>query len=365
MIMKIIHLLYSGLGGHGHVFFSLVKADKDKVFETEAVFNGIEEMQEEYKGLCRQYNIKYDFVKKRPGPDLGYYFKLAKKIRHADPEIIFLHASSNIIAARLALFFGRSKKKIIVRETQANELKTRKEWFWLRLSLLFADKIVFLSDVYKEQVKMRFNRIYRPEKISVIPNGIDLNLFRPGEKKKNSVIVLGMVSRIVVIKDQLTLIQAFGLLKHQFPLQNFKLRIAGAGENSLALEEKARQLGIGDDIEFTGPLGALELLNFLQSLDIYIHASFGETMSTAIMQAMACRKTVIASDVTGINNMIQHGHTGWLVPVQDPVALSSAIGMLVKDQELAARLADKGWRFAVDNYSSTEMFNRYKQLFFS
>ncbi|MBK8495622.1 MAG: glycosyltransferase family 4 protein [Chitinophagaceae bacterium] len=56
---------------------------------------------------------------------------------------------------------------------------------------------------------------------------------------------------------------------------------------------------------------------FLQSLDIYVHASLGETMSTAIMQAMACKLPIVASDVNGINNMIIHGKTGILVPTHN------------------------------------------------
>lgn len=55
------------------------------------------------------------------------------------------------------------------------------------------------------------------------------------------------------------------------------------------------------------------LVQFLQSLHLYVHASLGETMSTAVMQAMGCGLPIIASDVNGINNMIDNGRTGILV----------------------------------------------------
>ncbi len=361
--MKILHILYSGLGGHANVFFSMVKADKDKEFEQEALFNGVEELREEYKELCRKNSIAFSFVKKKSGLDIKFYKELIRHIKKADPQIIFLHASSNIIPAKVAAVFSMGKKKIIVRETQANALKTKKEWSWLRTAMLTADKIIFLSELYNEEVKVRFGRNYKAQKISIIPNGIDLETYSPVEKKSTEEIVLGMLSRVIIIKDHISLLQAIALLKQQQPGLQLKLRIAGDGENRQTLEDLASELNIDDHVEFTGTLNQKELLTFIQSLDIYIHASLGETMSTAIMQAMACKKTIIASDVAGINNMIVQNVSGLLVPVKDPGSLAAAIQQLIDNKELAIKLANNAYQFSLDNYSNTVMFNRYKKIF--
>jgi glycosyltransferase involved in cell wall biosynthesis len=251
----------------------------------------------------------------------------------------------------------------IVRETHANELKTKRDWKALKLALKFADKIVFLSDEYNGQVKKRFPGLYRSSKIAVIPNGIDLELYRPAEKTNTNPIVLGMQGRIVIIKDHDTLLEAFAMLKQQLPQLELQLKIAGDGEYKNVLKKKAIQLGIAASVEFTGTLDENELVAFIRSLDIYVHASLGETMSTAIMQAMACKKTIVASDVPGINNMIIHKNTGWLVPVKDAAAMASVITQLINDKELASGLAAKAYRFALDHYSNAKMFNRYKELF--
>ena len=71
--MKILHLLYSGLGGHGNVFFSLVKADKDKLFQQEALFAGVEELRPAYQQQCAEHSIVYNYLKKKPGFDIGFY----------------------------------------------------------------------------------------------------------------------------------------------------------------------------------------------------------------------------------------------------------------------------------------------------
>ena len=76
--MKILHILYSGLGGHGNVFFSIISADKKKTFQYEAIFNGIEEVKQDYIDSCKVNGIPWKFVTKKPGLDTGYYFKLIK-----------------------------------------------------------------------------------------------------------------------------------------------------------------------------------------------------------------------------------------------------------------------------------------------
>lgn len=251
----------------------------------------------------------------------------------------------------------------VVRETQSNELKSERDWRSLKQALKYADKTVFLSDEYDEQVKNRFPGLYRSTKIAVIPNGIDLELYKPAKKKNNGQIVIGMLGRIVAIKDHDTLLQAFAMVKQRQPLLVMNLKIAGDGEYKNVLEKKAMELNIANDVEFTGTLDEAALVSFIQSLDIYVHASLGETMSTAIMQAMACKKPIVASDVPGINNMIINKETGWLVPVKDVPAMATALFHLVSDKELAAGLASNAYKFALDHYSNAIMFDRYKELF--
>jgi glycosyltransferase involved in cell wall biosynthesis len=106
-----------------------------------------------------------------------------------------------------------------------------------------------------------------------------------------------------------------------------------------------------------------DLVQFLQKLDIYIHASLGETMSTAIMQAMACSKPIIASDVPGINNMIKQNQNGLLVPAKNAGALCNAILQLINDPELSAELATNAFTFATENYSNKKMLQQYKEIF--
>ena len=100
--MKIVHVLYSGLGGHGNVFFSMVSADKENEFEYEAVFNGIEDVRQEYIERCNQLGIRWTFVKKQPGLDIKFCKNLVIAIKKTNSDIIFLHGSTQILWAKIA-----------------------------------------------------------------------------------------------------------------------------------------------------------------------------------------------------------------------------------------------------------------------
>lgn len=363
--MKVLHILYSGLGGHGNVFFSMVDADKQKEFEYEALFFGIEDVREGYVKKAVDRNIPWFFVKKKPGIDLASYKKIVGIIKHSGPDVVFIHTSAYIFPAKWAAFFSRKKIKVVVRETQPNHLKTKFEWIGLRFALLAATKVVFLSTEYRDAIKQKLSFFFSDRRTAVIPNGIDLSLFKPAEKTKTGdTILLGMQSRLSGTKDHSTLLDAFGrIIKENTTGKKIKLLIAGDGDCRAALENQAQHLGITNEVSFLGMLEEKELPAFINSLDIYIHATLGETMSTAIMQVMACRLPVIASDVLGVNNMVKHGNNGLLVPAKDADALTAAVHDLITNTAKAQQLAASGYDFAVNNYSNELMLQRYKKVF--
>jgi len=363
--MKILHLLYSGLGGHGNVFFSMVDANYNDAFTYEALFTGVESVREEYITRCNEKAIPWHYIKKKPGLDIAYYIKIYRSIKKCKPQIIFLHGSAAALPAKLAKLTTSGIQKIIVRETQANHLKTKADWMYLAIAMILADKMVYLSKEYKNQVSAKLHWLYKEKGCAVIPNGIDLGTFKKGNINQNApVFLIGMQSRLIDIKDHLTLLDAFALLmRKEMPVKPHLL-IAGEGSFKDAIIKHAASLNLTNNITFTGMLEEKDLVSFLQKLDIYVHASLGETMSTAIMQAMACGKPVIASNVPGINNMISDNQTGLLVPAKNANALCNAIQQLMNNRQLSALLAENAYTFASENFSNKKMLHRYNEIFF-
>jgi len=361
--MKILHIAFSGLGGHGNVFFSMADADKEKQHQFEIIFFGNEEVREGYIQKANQRNIPWHFVKKKPGFDFISYRQIEKIIRQTMPDIIFLHSSSYIFPVKNAVLRIGKKIKIIVRETQPNHLKTKLNWLGLCVSLLAATRVVFLSTEYRDVIKKKLSLFFSDKRTAVIPNGVDLDVYKPAEKKEHTVINIGMQSRLSETKDHATLLDAFDLVLRSVGDGKAKLYIAGDGVCRPALEKQAQDLNISHAVQFTGMLEETDLPAFINSLDIYVHATLGETMSTAIMQVMACRLPIIASDVLGVNNMIKHDQNGLLVPAKNAEALRDAILKLINDRELSATLAANAFKFAIDNYSNKKMLERYNEIF--
>ena len=361
--MKILHIAFSGLGGHGNVFFSMADADNEKQHQFEVVFFGNEELREGYKEMANQRRIHWYFVKKNSRFDSEPSRQLRKIISSSLPDVVFLHSSSYIYLVKKALFFMPRKIKIVVRETQANHLKTKLNWLGLSISLITATKVVFLSTEYRDVVKKKLALFFSEKRTAVIPNGIDLDVYKPAAKIEHASINIGMQSRLSANKDHQTLITAFAQLVKLHTEKPLKLFIAGDGVCRSQLEELAENLGVADAVTFTGMLDETALPAFINSLDIYVHATFGETMSTAIMQVMACEKPIVASDVLGVDNMITDNETGLLVPVKNADALCAAIEKLIKNPAMANALAGKAYNFAKNNYSNTAMLDAYNKIF--
>jgi glycosyltransferase involved in cell wall biosynthesis len=361
--MKILHILYSGLGGHGSIFSSFINNERKPGLENSALFNGIEPVRPGYITACTEHDIPWNFVSKKKGLDPGYYRRMYKLIKTSDADIVFLHNSGYILPARIANLFSKKKKKIVVRETQANHLKTKMDWFWLKKGMRWADQIVFLSEEYRIEILAAIKNIYNPKKITVIPNGIDLYRFKPLLAENSRQFKIGMQSRLVPIKDHITLLEAFARLKKEIDDRSFSLELAGDGECVEALKRKANELGIHDSVKFRGMIAEDALPAFLNELNIYVHASLGETMSTAIMQAMACGLPIIASDVKGINNMISNEVNGLLVQPKDVEALAIKIASLVNDPDKRTKIASEARAYAEKLFSDQRMLNEYRDLF--
>lgn len=356
---KLTHILYSGLGGHGSVFRSFVNADKENEFEVSALFYGIEQAKEEYLEFCKQKGIKYQFVRKKRGLDLAFFFRVHLALKKLNPNHIFIHGSYLILPAWFYFLF--KKKSIIVRETQANHLKTKFEWLMLLIAQIFSSKMVYLSKAYFTEVNQKLKWFFANSKSTVIPNGIDLELFSPQLKPEPiKIFKIGMLSRLVKIKDHETLLKAVAILNKKQP--NIELHIAGDGETKDKLIELKEKLQL-QNVFFLGMINESDIPDFLKELDMYVHASFGETMSTSIMQAQACGLPIVASDVKGVNNMISNGENGLLVPVNKPSDLANSIVKLINNNQLRIKLSEASFNYAKSNLSMQRMYNSYKNLF--
>jgi len=116
--------------------------------------------------------------------------------------------------------------------------------------------------------------------------------------------------------------------------------LIGNGDYRRSLEERARQLGLGDRIVFTGYRG--DVTDVMAGLDVIVNPSIEESACYTMVEALLMRKGVIASDVGGLPDTVQNGETGLLVPPGNSAELADAVVTLLGDPGLRQKMGELG-----------------------
>jgi 1,4-alpha-glucan branching enzyme len=170
-------------------------------------------------------------------------------------------------------------------------------------------------------------------RISVIPNGVDLERFYPAVNVKQGPRVVMFVGRLISNKGPDTFLRA--LLQLRSEGSSFKAVFVGDGPMRAQLEEQAKSLG--PSVEFAGQIP--DVAPLLRQADILVRPSLTEGLPLGILEAMASGVSVIASDIAGNRDLIRHGDNGLLVPPNDSSALAQAIRALLEDTSRRKKLA--------------------------
>ncbi|HEY0610706.1 MAG TPA: glycosyltransferase family 4 protein [Chitinophaga sp.] len=191
-------------------------------------------------------------------------------------------------------------------------------------------------------------------KAEVIRNGVNPQKFDPAAAYPDVKaacgipahhLVVGYIARMTLQKDPLGMIRAFATVAAQVP--DITLLMVGGGELQQGARDTAASLGISDRVVFQD--FRQDVPAVLNAMDIYCLPSLWEGFPIGVLEAMAMGKAVIASDVDGTREAVDHDHNGLLVPPSDSAALATAIIRLARDFSLRKRLQQR----AIDTIRST------------
>lgn len=360
--MRVSQVLYSGLGGHGSVAFSLQAAAERAGggWRGAMIFLGIEPLLPDYARLCETHGLEHDYVAATAGRPWKSWPGLGRALRGQRPGAIILHSVKTILPAWA--YARRHHVPLIAVEHQANALKTRSEWAASRMLMRLADAVVVLTPDYSEALRAGLGRAWRGDKVHVIPNGIDTDAFAPVERPgTGGARVVGMASRFSAIKRHDILIQALRILRERDGPQAWRLSLAGDGETRAAIATQAAEAGVSEMLDLPGFLGGESLLNWFRGLDFYAHASDGETLSTSLLQAMSMGLPILGSDVPGIRDLMDGGR-GMLSGAETPEGFAQALQRLVQSPVEAAAMGQTARQAALAHYSQRVMHDRYAAL---
>ncbi|MBU1853376.1 MAG: glycosyltransferase [Candidatus Omnitrophica bacterium] len=305
--------------------------------------------------------IKTENLKMRSHRDVFFFMRLCGKLRRCDIKVIHLHGYSAAVVGRMAAVVSRVP--VVIRHVQTtHDHYPRKKLIIERILGFFTDKIICCSMAVGDSV-IRKEKI-PPSKIEVIYNGIDLDKFKVrGDKidKYKDVFRIGCIASLFAHKGHVYLIDAIKKVIDRYG-DNLKLVLIGDGVLRSELERHAAKLNMQEHVEFKGVIS--DIPGIIYTLDVVVLPSLvREGLGLAIIEAMACGRPVIGTNIGGIPELIREGENGLLVPPKDADALSKAIGFLLKNREKAALMGKKGREIAEEKFSSGSMIKKIEGLY--
>lgn len=289
--------------------------------------------------------------------DLSSAMKLRRLILEMKPQILQLHtahAHSTGLLSRLGL--GTRPAVIVQRRVDFSIHRSGTPGL-TRLKYQFGvDRYIAISHKISEVLQ---RDDIDPKRIRVVHSGVpplpepvrSTDELRNRWQLDKDAPLLGTIGALTEHKGHRHLIEAMALLRPRDPAA--QLVLIGEGEEAQTLDAVAAQQGVADRVHRIG--FEEDVSSWLHALDLFIHPSLDEGLGTSILDALQAGRTVIASDVGGIPEVIEDGVTGRLVAAADPRQLAEVIDELLDDPAAAADLATAGQQLQKHKFSADAM----------
>ena len=213
-----------------------------------------------------------------------------------------------------------------------------------------------------------------PDRVFVVPPGVDLSMFQPVDRAEarrkigygpdRLVLFVGRLERL---KGVDVAIKALALLRDRNH-DDVRLLILGEDSKDGNESEKERLKSIAaassvrDRVDFLGSVAHHELPYFYSAADVTVMPSYSESFGLVALEAQACGRPVVASNVSGLRSVVRDEVSGYLVDSRDPAAYAERIGRLLDAPELAAQMGARG-RLLAQRFSWTRTADRLELLF--
>ena len=214
---------------------------------------------------------------------------------------------------------------------------------------------------------------YRPDRVHAVLNAIEPSRWDPSLDPAPGRASLGVpdgaplivsVARLFRWKGHFELLRALALVKREYP--NVRLAIVGSdypadSGTTRMLKEHARELGIGENVVFTGQRSDVALL--LAACDVFSLPSFEEPFGLVFAEAMAMKRPVVALTNGGTPEVVEHGKCGLLSPPGDIDALAANLLRLLRDPALRTQFGEYGRSRVEAHFTPQRMASDFAELY--
>ena len=354
--MKVLQVVYSGVGGNSAVAFSLIQGDVLKKWKSIIVFSGVEKIAKGFNVFCKKLFIRYY----NQGNKKNYFlreFLLLKILIKEKPDIIIGHNSEVISILIFKLFF---KVKIIYVDHTPYKYRNIKILLYDFITFSFFNKIIYVNKILKKIIyKKKLSRFFN-KKILFIDNGVTNNkkVFNKILNKKS--IKIGMLSRFSNGKRQDLLIKSLHRIKNKYHGININLELIGNGDNLNYCKNLVKKLKINKIVKFKKILKFSQIGKWLKTIDIYTHISEDEALSTSILYAMSNKRPIIASNNHGNSFLKNKQKLSAILVKNNENLIVNALINLVKNTSKQKKITNCAYILFHKKYSSRSMFDKYK-----
>lgn len=296
------------------------------------------------------------------------YARLLSKIRrlHRDRRIDLVHAHAALPCGHAAALLSRELHIPFVVTVhgldvfftaQVRGYAGRSCQRMAQLVYRSAKRVVCISRKVADQLADSSPRI---ENIEVIHNGVDASHFSPGRSNSDGPIILS-VGNLIPTKGHELLLRAFAALHQRYP--NVSCEIIGDGPGRFHLTRLAQGLNIATQVRFLGRQNRTCVTEAMQRCSLFALPSYYEGLGCVYLEAMSTGKPAIACRAQGIQDIIQHGHNGWLIDPHDLNGMLNALSTLLDDLELRNRIGSAARKTVLAGYTLAHQAAQLAQLY--
>lgn len=302
-------------------------------------------------------------------PIFSYMLKTARKAMKLAPDLIHCNTYFPVYPGKMA---ARSKGVPLV--STFHDIYGMRGWIESQRSLVWGllghlattiaarlphDRIISVSPQCKQKL---IDLGIRKDKITVIPNGVDLKIFDSTrvEKVPNQILYVG---RLVDFKHVDWLIQAFSEVLKEVP--SAKLKIVGGGPERGNLEVLVRKLGLQRSVIFTGITPTYEAVTrYYKESEIFVLPSTVEGEAIVLKEAMTASLPLIAMNIpgSGVLSLMRNGKNGFLLEPGRPKLIAEKLVHLLRDEKMKERMGMAGRKF-VEKFDWDVIADRTLQVY--
>lgn len=286
-----------------------------------------------------------------------FWINIFFSLKKIDPELVHVQSIGNGIPAYLAKIIMK-KPYLVWGHGSDVYLPWRFKWIISKIVIENAGIVVALSEDMRKRIKKKDDK-----NIIVLPNGIDIELFKKGAQNlnpsndKKTILFVGTLHNV---KGVIYLIDAIKIVSQT--MSEVSLLIVGDGKDREELKRIVDRLNLNRYIQFVGKVPNERIPEYMARSDIFVLPSLSEGLPVVVLEAMASGLPIIATNVGGLPDIIKNGENGFLVKPKNSKEIAEKILVVLKNDELKKKMSNNNKQKA-NEYSWEKIVKKLEGIY--